>query len=401
MKIILMAVTMFVSVASAQVSCPNGFTTSGACAVGIIKGGLAFQVNGSQGSVKPDLSGSSVNLIPTGNTHAALSMNYQTQVNVQAFTATFTFVPNGQNVALIIQNSNNNPTFNGAVFSAGAGCEADFFQAFSQPSPPNNVFALELDSYSPLTLGGSFSYSSVQTYTSGTSPCLPNDSGNNYPTTSKISTSPVNLTKGTQNTTTGDTYSAVVTYSGTTLTLALSDVTHPAGTFTHSWTGINIPSAVGGNTAWVGLGGATGLTSNSPLLVSSFVYSVGSVPTPPANPTFSPAAGTYISAQTVTIADATSGAAIYYTTDGSVPTTGSTQYTEPITLGTSTTLSAAAFVAGAHSGTSTAVYTINIPPPPVTLAIPAQSIPLSITTAGTPITGTITIPAQTVTLPQP
>jgi len=45
----------------------------------------------------------------------------------------------------------------------------------------------------------------------------------------------------------------------------------------------------------------------------------GSTTPQAATPTFSPAAGSYTSAQTVTISDSTAGVAIYYTTDGSTP----------------------------------------------------------------------------------
>jgi hypothetical protein len=56
----------------------------------------------------------------------------------------------------------------------------------------------------------------------------------------------------------------------------------------------------------------------------------GTPPTTAATPTFSLAAGTYTSAQTVALSDATTGATIYYTTNGAGPTTSSTEYLSPI-----------------------------------------------------------------------
>jgi hypothetical protein len=51
-----------------------------------------------------------------------------------------------------------------------------------------------------------------------------------------------------------------------------------------------------------------------------------------ATPTFDPPGGNYILQLTVSISDASPGATIYYTRDGSTPTTSSTQYTGPILL---------------------------------------------------------------------
>ena len=79
-----------------------------------------------------------------------------------------------------------------------------------------------------------------------------------------------------------------------------------------------------------------------------------------AKPTFSPAAGRYTEAQTVTISCATEGVAIYYTTDGSTPTASSTRYTSPITIEETTTLKAIAVNAdGEESLVATAKYIIG------------------------------------------
>jgi len=79
-----------------------------------------------------------------------------------------------------------------------------------------------------------------------------------------------------------------------------------------------------------------------------------------ATPTLSPAGGTYTSTQTVTIADTTAGANIFYTTDGSIPTASSNLYTAPIAIAKSETISAIAIGSGFNnSGVASATYTIS------------------------------------------
>lgn len=79
-------------------------------------------------------------------------------------------------------------------------------------------------------------------------------------------------------------------------------------------------------------------------------------------PTASPAGATYTSAQSVTLSTATSGASIYYTIDGSVPTTSSTLYSGAISVGASETIKAIAIKSGMiNSDVVSESYVINIP----------------------------------------
>ena len=79
-----------------------------------------------------------------------------------------------------------------------------------------------------------------------------------------------------------------------------------------------------------------------------------------ATPTFNPAGGTYASAQSVTLSDATPGSSIRYTLDGSAPTAASTLYTGPINVAATTTVKAIGLATGlTNSATASATYTIG------------------------------------------
>src|SRR5580698_7546126 len=101
--------------------------------------------------------------------------------------------------------------------------------------------------------------------------------------------------------------------------------------------------------------------SSSTNLILDMSSYFGPVSNAAAPPVFSVPAGAYTTTQTVTIADETEGAVIYYTTDGSTPTSNSTVYTGPLTILSSETLQAIAIAPGfAQSPVSSSAYTLNI-----------------------------------------
>jgi hypothetical protein len=120
--------------------------------------------------------------------------------------------------------------------------------------------------------------------------------------------------------------------------------------------------------------------------VSSAAYAI-SQPVA-ASPTFRPAAGTYNSAQSVTLTDATSGAAIYYTTDGvTAPTISSTKYSGAIAVASSETIQAIAVASGyADSAVSSAAYTINLPAQSFSVTVSPASLTLQAGQSGTATT---------------
>ena len=80
---------------------------------------------------------------------------------------------------------------------------------------------------------------------------------------------------------------------------------------------------------------------------------------PTAKPTFGLASGTYAPPQMVTITDATPGATIYFTSDGSWPSKTSAIYTSPLTVSSTETIKALALAPGdTTSPLGEASYTI-------------------------------------------
>jgi len=97
-----------------------------------------------------------------------------------------------------------------------------------------------------------------------------------------------------------------------------------------------------------------------------------------ASPIFSPAAGTYATTQSVTISSTTPDSIIYFTIDGTTPTTSSTVFTSAITVSSNETLSALAVASGyADSPVATAAYVIAAAPTlivtPTNISFPAQT----------------------------
>ena len=121
----------------------------------------------------------------------------------------------------------------------------------------------------------------------------------------------------------------------------------PAGTYTITATGT---------------GGGVTKTTNFSLTVNSPTMATV------ATPTISPNGGSFTGSVSVTIQTATSGASIYYTTDGSTPTQLSTLYSGPMNLTSSATVKAVAFKSGSNpSAVASASFTVVTPPAQLTL----------------------------------
>jgi Chitobiase/beta-hexosaminidase C-terminal domain len=126
---------------------------------------------------------------------------------------------------------------------------------------------------------------------------------------------------------------------------------------TLSYQAVGMPGVYPVRVSW-SVDGVSGTETTGTNLVIAASGVNGTIPTPPpqvAPPVFTPPSGAGVPVS-VTIADATPAAAIFYTLDGSLPTPSSTLYTGPVPLASVSVLRAAAFTNGWTPSVAVAAY---------------------------------------------
>jgi len=204
----------------------------------VINYGSGFTAAGIKLNGNAALNGTRLRLTTTTPTNQKGTAFFTTAVNVQSFTTDFSFqltTPNADGMAFVLQNTGITALGTGGGYLGYGGIA--------------NSLAVKFDLYNNNGEGTN----STGMYTGGAAPFTP----------------ALDLTSSGVNLHSGDVFNVHMSYDGTTLTMSITDAT-TAATFSTSWP-VNIPTAVGGNTAFVGFtGGTGGLTATQEVLTWTY-----------------------------------------------------------------------------------------------------------------------------------
>ena len=231
--------------------------------------------------------------ILTDGIHTGNNIWYATPVNIQAFTTTFTFQADcsanptfcGQGLGFMIIGDDASNTFYkicpgqppsatcGYNYTGFAGPYLSWAQNCNAVNNNNclaiNEAIVKFDLYGLSGSGQNLTnYCQASTTIGGTYPQNFSSSTAN----TNCSGLDLNMAPSGINMQSGDTFKVTLTYDGSNLFESVTD-TNTGANFTHTYTGINLPSIVGANTAFVGFGGSTGAYTMNAYL-NSWTYMV-------------------------------------------------------------------------------------------------------------------------------
>ena len=274
--------------------------------------------------------------LTNGGTQQHGSVFYNAPMNIQSFTNDFSFqLSNAQADGFTF-------TIQASSLTAMGGVGGGLGYASDTPGTPTGILnsvAIKFDLYNNQGEG----VDSSGLYTNGASPTIP----------------AIDLTPSGINLHSGDTMNVHMTYDGATLSITITDAV-TGKTFSQNFA-INIPQTIGSNSAYVGFtAGTGGQTASQKILTWTFVSST-TVPTQA--PVITPNGGTFSAPQTVSLTDKTNGAVVYYTLDGSMPTTSSSVYRGPLTISSGSVTISSLAVAPGYSPSALETVTITIVPP--------------------------------------
>lgn len=297
--------------------------------------------------------GSALQVINNGPAHTAACAWYNTQQPPGAFTTTFSFTPQSITGAGVLQSGMTFCIQNTVAPPAQSG-------AYS-----GNIYSGDANMCGYSAANGLALPGTIDQYPCYDSICIKFDAGNdstgqNYPAAgmpsstgmyfnggpapypgSSLGLTPENDLNAYQiNLYTEHTFNVTIVYDGSLLTMVILDTTTNAQA-RFAWP-LNLANTTNATGNYVGF--TAGTSKQGYFNISNWAYWSG-YNTRLATPTFSPAPGEYSTSQTVSISYP-SGSTCYYTTNGLLPTSSSTQYTGAITVSANEVIQAVAIRSG-------------------------------------------------------